>query len=75
MLKPVLHLFQIATAIMQKIVYDEFLPSFLSDTAMEKYGLRSSASYSYDSDLDPTIINGFGIAFRYEVLQQWRIVM
>ncbi|XP_052232206.1 myeloperoxidase-like [Dreissena polymorpha] len=50
--------------IMQKIVYDEFLPSFLSPKAMKKYKLDSSNKYKYDSKLDPTIANAFGIAFR-----------
>ncbi|KAH3740476.1 hypothetical protein DPMN_047182 [Dreissena polymorpha] len=51
--------------IMQKIVYDEFLPAFLSPTAMKKNELASSNRYKYDSQLDPTAANVFGIAFRY----------
>ncbi|XP_052240940.1 peroxidase-like protein 3 [Dreissena polymorpha] len=50
--------------IMQKIVYDEFLPAFLSPTAMEKNELASSKRYKYDSQLDPTTANVFGIAYR-----------
>ncbi|KAH3858557.1 peroxidasin homolog pxn-2-like [Dreissena polymorpha] len=50
--------------IMQKIVYDEFLPSFLSPEAMKKYQLSSSNMYKYDSKLDATIANPFGIAYR-----------
>ncbi|XP_052234492.1 myeloperoxidase-like isoform X1 [Dreissena polymorpha] len=50
--------------IMQKIVYDEFLPAFLSPTAMTKNKLASSNKYKYDSKLDPTAANVFGIAFR-----------
>ncbi|KAH3751768.1 hypothetical protein DPMN_186338 [Dreissena polymorpha] len=51
--------------IMQKIVYDEFLPAFLSPTAMKKNKLASSNKYKYESKLDPTAANVFGIAFRY----------
>ncbi|KAH3770792.1 hypothetical protein DPMN_172085 [Dreissena polymorpha] len=51
--------------IMQKIVYDEFLPAFLSPTAMTKNKLSSSNRYKYNSKLDPTAANVFGIAFRY----------
>ncbi|XP_052237797.1 peroxidase-like protein 3 [Dreissena polymorpha] len=50
--------------IMQKIVYDEFLPAFLSPTAMKKNKLASSKKYKYDPQLDPTAANVFGIAFR-----------
>ncbi|XP_052237798.1 myeloperoxidase-like [Dreissena polymorpha] len=50
--------------IMQKIVYDEFLPAFLSPTAMKKNKRASSNKYKYESKLDPTAANIFGIAFR-----------
>ncbi|XP_052236289.1 peroxidasin homolog pxn-2-like [Dreissena polymorpha] len=51
-------------AIMQKIVYDEYLPSFLSPLAMKKYKLGNLSPYKYDPSLDPTISNEFGIAYR-----------
>ena len=47
---------------MQKIVYDEFLPSFLSDDTMNKYNLKLSSVYRYDKDLNPSIINSFAAA-------------
>ncbi len=50
--------------IMQKIVYDEFLPAYLSLEAMKNYKLASSNKYEYDSKLDATIANPFGIAYR-----------
>ena len=50
---------------MQEFVYDEFLASFLSPAAMEKFGLSSTANFEYDAGLDPTISNAFGIAYRY----------
>ena len=49
---------------MQKIVYDEFLPSFLSQAAINKYNLGSTSTFAYNSDLEATIDNGFGIAYR-----------
>jgi hypothetical protein len=55
---------KILIGIMQKIVYDEFLPSFLSPTALAKYKLLSNSPYEYDPTIDPTISNSFGIAFR-----------
>ena len=48
----------------QKIVYDEFLPAFLSAGTMDKYKLNSSYDFSYDASIDPTASNDFGIAFR-----------
>ncbi|XP_053386612.1 peroxidase-like protein isoform X2 [Mercenaria mercenaria] len=55
---------RILIAIMQKIVYDEFLPSFFSQKGLERYKLRSSAKFVYNPDTDPTMLNAFGIAFR-----------
>ncbi|XP_045178749.2 peroxidase-like protein isoform X2 [Mercenaria mercenaria] len=55
---------RILIAIMQKIVYDEFLPSFLSRRGLERYKLQSSANYVYNPNTDPTMLNAFGIAFR-----------
>ena len=52
---------------MQKIVYDEFLPAFLSQEAMTKYKLSSSNDYVYDATMNPTVSNGFGIAYRYVI--------
>ena len=49
---------------MQKIVYDEFLPAFLSPTAMSSFRLASTNAYTYDSSVNPTVSNGFGIAYR-----------
>ena len=58
------YIFQILIGVMQKIVYDEYLPAFLSQTAMQRYRLASSNGYSYNSTMNPTISNGFGIAYR-----------
>ena len=55
---------------MQKIVYDEFLPAFLSQDAMTKYKLSSSNDYVYDATMNPTVSNGFGIAYRYEIISK-----
>ena len=66
----VVFIFQLLTAVMQKIVYDEFLESFLSDETMSSYGLRSSASYTYNKTLNPSITNDFGMAYRYRYLAQ-----
>ena len=49
---------------MQKIVYDEFLPAFLSPAAMQGFRLASSNDYTYDLSINPTVSNGFGIAYR-----------
>ena len=56
---------RIVIAIMQNIVYDEFLPSFLSPQTMESFELSSNALYSYSATIDPTISNAFGIAYRF----------
>lgn len=50
--------------VMQKVVYDEFLPAIMSPAAMEKYKLSSANTYVYDEQLNPTVSNGFGMAFR-----------
>ncbi|XP_053377788.1 peroxidasin homolog pxn-1-like isoform X2 [Mercenaria mercenaria] len=55
---------RILIAIMQKIVYDEFLPSFFSQKGLSEYKLQSSANYVYNPDTDPTMLNAFGIAYR-----------
>ncbi len=57
---------------MQKIVYDEFLPAFISPSAMNTYvyyGLGSDHLYEYDASVNPSISNGFGIAFRFVVVK------
>ena len=56
---------RIVGAVMQKITYDEYLASFLSDEAMEIHGLKSTATYSYDTNLDPSVSAEFGIGYRY----------
>ena len=56
---------RIVIAIMQKVVYDEFLPSFLSPETMKKFELSSNARYRYAATIDPTVSNAFGIAYRF----------
>ncbi|XP_045179677.2 peroxidase-like protein 3 [Mercenaria mercenaria] len=56
---------RIVIAMMQKIVYDEFLPAVVSPQGMHNFQLASSSQYIYEPDTDPTMINPFGIAFRF----------
>ncbi|XP_053383107.1 peroxidasin homolog pxn-1-like isoform X2 [Mercenaria mercenaria] len=51
-------------AIMQKIVYDEFLPAIFSKKGLQKYKLRSTVKYQYEPETNPSLINSFGIAYR-----------
>lgn len=55
---------RILIAIMQKIVYDEFLPSFFSPEGLRTYRLKSTADYRYEPYTNPTLLNAFGIAYR-----------
>ena len=55
---------KIVIAMMQTFVYDEFLPTFLSEETMDAYDLSSDATYAYDETLNPTVSNAFGIAYR-----------
>lgn len=55
---------RILIAIIQKIVYDEFLPSIFSPEGLRKYKLQSSTSYHYNPKINPSLTNAFGIAYR-----------
>lgn len=57
---------KILAAIMQKITYSEFLPALLSADQLDKWGV--STDYTYDSQLDASIIQSFSIAFRFHNL-------
>ncbi|KAL3855351.1 hypothetical protein ACJMK2_014567 [Sinanodonta woodiana] len=58
---------KINVAMYQHVVYNEFLPSFMSERALKRYNLKSNKlGYStYDSALDATTANELGIAFRF----------
>ncbi|XP_045166946.2 peroxidase-like protein [Mercenaria mercenaria] len=55
---------RIVIAIMQKFVYEEFLPSFLSPKGVSDNDILSTDSYKYEPDTNPTMFNAFGIAYR-----------
>ena len=55
---------RIVIATMQKVVYSEFLPAFLSKDVRERFQLNADAPYDYEPKTDPTVSNEFGIAYR-----------
>ena len=55
---------KLIVAIVQKIVYDEFLPAILPNRTIVKYKLTSDYNYTYESSTNPGISIEFGIAFR-----------
>ncbi|GFR92449.1 chorion peroxidase [Elysia marginata] len=57
---------KIMGALLQHIVYSEYLPPLLGPVHMGNYGLRESIFYRYKPDADPRIINSFATAaFRF----------
>ena len=59
---------KILIAIMQNIVYNEYLPAILGRNYMEMYNLTTSSNFAnvYDSSVDPSITNEFSTAaFRF----------
>jgi hypothetical protein len=53
---------KLVIAIMQTIVYDQFLPSFLTDDTIKRYRLKTSEDYTYEAGINPTILNEFAVA-------------
>jgi len=57
---------KIIGAIMQKIVYKDYLPIILGADAMSAHNLDISEETDYDPNLDPSILNEFTtVAFRF----------
>ncbi|KAK3790497.1 hypothetical protein RRG08_060547 [Elysia crispata] len=57
---------KIMGAILQHIVYSEYLPPLLGPIIMGSHGLRESFFYRYKPEADPRIINSFATAaFRF----------
>ncbi|RUS84195.1 hypothetical protein EGW08_008035, partial [Elysia chlorotica] len=57
---------KIMGAILQHIVYSEYLPPLLGPVIMGNYRLRESIFYRYKPDTDPRMINSFATAaFRF----------
>ncbi|GFO37824.1 peroxidase-like protein [Plakobranchus ocellatus] len=57
---------RIVGAVLQHIVYSEYLPPLLGPLHMSNYDLRESRSYRYEPETDPRVINSFATAaFRF----------
>lgn len=57
---------RIVIAELQNVVYNEWLPVVLGQSAMSEYDLGASTWTSYNSQVDPTIVNEFATAsFRF----------
>lgn len=52
---------KIIGAVVQKITYDEYLPTFLNDDTREKYCLKTECM-KYDENEDPQVRVGFSVA-------------
>ena len=53
---------KILIAVVQHVIYNEYLPSVLGKDLMDRYGLLSSGQFQYDESIDPAISNAFTTA-------------
>jgi len=53
---------RIVSAEMENIVYNEFLPALLGTDTVDQHKLESTSRSTYDSNLDPSVFNGFATA-------------
>ena len=57
---------KVVGAELQKIVYKDFLPIVLGETAMKEHNLNLEEETEYDPDVDPSILNEFAtVGFRF----------